>query len=291
MERKGLVLAGGLGSRLYPVTLAVSKQLLPVFDKPMIYYSLSVLMLAKIKEIGIILTPETEGQFRSLLGNGSQWGIELSYIIQEKPEGIAQAYILAEKFLDNKASLMILGDNIFYGGLLSEMLKQAKLILQGATIFSYRVSDPQRYGVISFKEDGNIKDLVEKPKEPPSDYAITGLYFLDHNAPKYARNLKPSARGELEITELLKFYLRNGSLKVKKMNRGFAWLDTGEHDTLLDASNFVRALQKRQGLQIGSPDEVALQNQWISRKMFEERLLQFENTEYGKSLKRVNLDS
>ena len=263
IQRKGIILAGGSGTRLYPLTIAVSKQLLPVYDKPMIYYPLTVLMLTGIREILVITTPQDLGQFQRLLGNGSQWGISLTYEVQPCPDGIAQAFVLAESFLDGEPSLMVLGDNIFFGHGLPELLATANAQTTGATVFGYHVSDPRRYGVVDFDNDGTVKSIIEKPEVPASNYAVTGLYFVDGTAPERAKQLKPSARGELEITALLESYLNDGSLKVEKMGRGYAWLDTGTHNTLLDASNFVRTLTERQGLQVGSPDEVAVYMRWV----------------------------
>ena len=258
-ERKGIILAGGSGTRLYPLTIAVSKQLLPIYDKPMVYYPLTVLMLTGIRDILIITTPEDQAQFQRLLGDGSQWGINLHYKIQPNPEGLAQAFILAEDFLAGAPSAMVLGDNIFFGHGLPEVLAAADAQTSGATVFGYHVSDPERYGVVDFDVDGTVRAIIEKPEVPPSNYAVTGLYFVDGTAPERAKSVKPSARGELEITALLEAYLRDGNLRVEKMGRGYAWLDTGTHASLLDASNFVRTLTERQGLQVGSPDEVAYQ--------------------------------
>ena len=265
-NRKGIILAGGSGSRLYPLTKAVSKQLLPVYDKPMIFYPLTVLMMAQIREILIITTPDDIGLFKRLLGDGTQWGISLSYKTQPRPEGLAQAFIIAEDFLDGAPSAMILGDNIFFGDGLFQILNYSNIELLGATVFGYHVSKPERYGVIDFDINGKVNRLIEKPQKSPSNYAVTGLYFLDHSASKRAKKIKPSKRGELEITSLLKTYLDDGLLIVKKLGRGYAWLDTGTFSSLLDASNFVRTLTVRQGLQVGSPEEVALQLNWIHAK-------------------------
>ena len=265
-ERKGIILAGGSGTRLYPLTIAVSKQLLPIYDKPMIFYPLTVLMLAGIRDILVITTPEDQEQFRRLLGDGGQWGINLHYKIQPSPEGLAQAFILAEDFLAGAPSAMVLGDNIFFGHGLSKLLAEAESQTSGATVFGYHVSDPERYGVVDFNLDGTVKAIIEKPEVPPSNYAVTGLYFVDGSAPKRAKSVKPSVRGELEITALLEVYLRDGNLRVEKMGRGYAWLDTGTHASLLDASNFVRTLTERQGLQVGSPSEVAYQSKWITKE-------------------------
>lgn len=262
-DRKGIILAGGSGTRLYPITMAVSKQLLPVYDKPMIYYPLSVLMLAGIREIAIITTPQDADQFVRLLGDGSQWGMAFTYIEQPSPDGLAQAYILAEDFLDGAASALVLGDNIFFGHGLPEILHRADAQTRGGVVFGYHVADPERYGVVAFDEDGKARQIIEKPKVAPSNFAVTGLYFLDGDAPRRARQVRPSARGELEITTLLEMYLAEDLLSVERMGRGYAWLDTGTHASLLDAGNFVRTLEERQGLQTGSPDEIAYDRGWI----------------------------
>lgn len=262
-KRKGIILAGGLGTRLYPITLSVSKQLLPIFDKPMIYYSLSVLMLAGLKEIVIITNPEYLYQYKQLLGDGSKWGLNFEFIVQPSPDGIAQAYILAEDFLDGAASALILGDNIFYGNGLTKILESANALSRGGSIFVYRVSEPQQYGVICFDAEGNAKSIKEKPDKPKSNYAITGLYFLDGEASTRAKSISPSIRGELEITDLLNTYLVENTLSVQKMGRGYAWLDTGTYENLLDAGNLIKALQQRTGIQIGDPDEIAYQKKWI----------------------------
>lgn len=281
-HRKGIILAGGSGTRLYPVTMAVSKQLLPVYDKPMIYYPLSALMLNGIREIAIITTPTDREQFRPLLGDGSQWGIALTYIVQAAPNGLAEAYILAETFLDGHPSALILGDNIFYGDGLPELLAAADSNSDGGTVFGYRVSDPERYGVVGFDEAGQANSLIEKPKKPVSNYAVTGLYFLDNRASARAKTIKPSARGEIEITSLLEIYLAEGSLKVEKLGRGYAWLDTGTHGSLLDAGKLVRTLQERQGLLVGSPDEIAFENNWISKDSLKAFSEKFGKNQYGK---------
>ena len=280
-QRKGIILAGGSGTRLYPLTMAVSKQLLPIYDKPMIYYPLTVLMLAGIREILIITTPQDQDQFQRLLGDGSQWGIRLEYKIQPSPDGLAQAFILAEDFLDGAPSAMVLGDNIFFGHGLPEVLAAANEQVTGATVFGYHVSDPERYGVVDFDADGTVRTVIEKPEVPPSNYAVTGLYFVDGSAPERAKQVTPSARGELEITSLLESYLNDGILRVEKMGRGYAWLDTGTHASLLDASNFVRTLTERQGLQVGSPDEVAFQKSWINQRQLLDRSRVFQKNKYG----------
>jgi len=287
MKRKGIILAGGSGTRLWPNTIGVSKQLLPVFDKPMIYYPLSALMLAGIREVAIITTPEDQSQFKRLLGDGSQWGLALTYIVQPSPDGLAQAYILAEDFLDGLPSALVLGDNIFYGHGLTEILERASLMLAGGTVFGYHVSDPESYGVVGFDANGRANTIVEKPTHPPSNYAVTGLYFLDEKAPERAKKVIPSSRGELEIVSLLKVYLEEGSLNVETMGRGIAWLDTGTHANMLDASNFVRTLTERQGMQVGSPDEIAFHNGWISKDELRERAELFSKNNYGRFLARL----
>ena len=286
-NRKGIILAGGSGTRLYPLTMAVSKQLLPIYDKPMIYYPLTVLLLAGIREIMIITTPQDQDQFQRLLGDGTQWGIHLEYKIQPSPDGLAQAFILAEDFLDGAPSAMVLGDNIFFGHGLPQVLAAADAQGNGATVFGYHVSDPERYGVVDFEADGRVKIIIEKPASPPSNYAVTGLYFVDGSAPERAKQVTPSARGELEITSLLESYLTDGALRVEKMGRGYAWLDTGTHASLLDASNFVRTLTERQGLQVGSPDEVAFRCGWISAEQLTERAKVFEKNKYGQYLLKL----
>ncbi len=264
-ERKGIILAGGSGTRLYPITIGVSKQLMPIYDKPMIYYPLSVLMLTGIRDIAIITTPQDQDQFQRVLGDGSQWGIRLSYVVQPDPGGLAQAYTLTEDFLAGAPSCMVLGDNIFFGHGLPDLLAQADSKAVGGTVFGYHVNDPERYGVVAMDAAGKVIGITEKPKVPPSNYAVTGLYFLDGRASERARQVKPSARGEVEITSLLEMYLEEGTLDVKRMGRGFAWLDTGTHGSLLDAGNFVRTLQTRQGVQSGCPEEIAFHQGWISR--------------------------
>ena len=280
-KRKGIILAGGSGTRLYPVTMGSSKQLLTIYDKPMVYFPLSTLMFAGIREIAVITTPDDQPQFKRLLGDGSEWGLSLTYITQPSPDGLAQAFILAEEFLDGAPSALVLGDNIFFGHGLPELLASADQRQTGGTVFGYRVSDPERYGVVGFDAEGQVRSIIEKPEKPASNYAVTGLYFLDADAPARARQVKPSARGELEITTLLEMYLADGNLTVEKMGRGFAWLDTGTHDSLLDAGNFVRTLQKRQGLQVGSPDEIAFGMGWIGRDKLLRRAEVFKKNEYG----------
>ena len=288
-QRKGIILAGGSGTRLYPLTMAVSKQLLPIYDKPMIYYPLTVLMLAGIREILIITTPQDQDQFQRLLGDGSQWGIRLEYKIQGSPDGLAQAFMLAEDFLDGAPSAMVLGDNIFFGHGLPQVLAAADAQTDGATVFGYHVSDPERYGVVDFDTEGSVQSIIEKPAVPPSNYAVTGLYFVDGTAPERAKQVTPSARGELEITSLLETYLNDGTLRVEKMGRGYAWLDTGTHASLLDASNFVRTLTERQGLQVGSPDEVAYEMKWITRNELQMRVEVFGKSNYGNYLRECFL--
>lgn len=281
--RKGIILAGGSGTRLYPITMGVSKQLLPIYDKPMIYYPLSVLMLTGIREIAIITTPDDQTQFQRLLGDGSQWGLRLEYLVQPRPEGLAQAYILAEEFLAGAPSAMVLGDNIFYGHGLTQLLAVADARAD-ATVFGYHVADPERYGVVAFDARDRAVQIIEKPAQPPSNYAVTGLYFLDADAPRRARQVQPSARGELEITTLLETYLHEGRLTVERMGRGYAWLDTGTHASLLDAGNFVRTLEQRQGMQSGCPDEIAHLQGWISDDDLRARAKMFGKNEYGRYL-------
>ena len=283
-KRKGIILAGGTGSRLYPVTLGLSKQLVPIFDKPMIYYPLSVLMLAGIKEVCVIITPESKNQFVSVLGNGSQWGMSITYIIQPSPEGLAQGYILGEEFLDGAPSALILGDNIFHGSGLINLLTSANLRDKGGTVFGYEVSNPSQYGVVSFDNNGRANSIIEKPSEPKSNFAVTGLYFLDASASARAKDVRPSERGELEITSLLNTYLEEGSLNVEIMSRGYAWLDTGTHTSLLDAGNFVRTLQQRQGLQVGCLEEIAFKNGWIDADKLAQEGQKYSKTQYGQYL-------
>jgi glucose-1-phosphate thymidylyltransferase len=282
--RKGIILAGGSGTRLYPVTIGVSKQLMPIYDKPMIYYPISVLMLAGIREIALITTPQDQEQFRRALGDGSNWGISLTYIVQPSPDGLAQAYLLAEDFLDGAPSCLVLGDNIFFGHGLPELLAEAAAKPEGGTVFGYHVNDPERYGVVEMDTDGKITGIVEKPEVAPSNYAVTGLYFLDGKASERAAKVKPSARGEVEIVSLLEMYLEEGSLDVKRMGRGFAWLDTGTHGSLLDAGNFVRTLQLRQGLQTGCLEEIALKQGWIDVDTVRAQAELMKKNDYGKYL-------
>ena len=285
--RKGILLAGGTGSRLHPITLSISKQLLPIYDKPMIYYSLSVLMLAGLREIAIITTPQDQEQFKRLLGDGSQWGLSLTYVTQSSPDGLAQAYTLCEAFLDGAPSAMVLGDNIFFGHGLPESLSRAAERGQGGTVFGYRVVDPERYGVLDFGADGQVRKIIEKPSQPPSPYAVTGLYFLDGTAPQRAARLTPSARGELEITSLLQSYLDEEALHVELIGRGYAWLDTGTHGSLLDASNFVRTLSERQGQQVGCPEEIAWRKGWIDDAALAAQAKRLGKNGYGAYLDRL----
>ena len=281
MTRKGIILAGGSGTRLHPITRAVSKQLLPLYDKPMIYYPLSVLMLAGIREIAIITTPVDQEQFRRLLGDGSDLGLTFTWIVQPAPEGLAQAYVLAEEFLAESPSAMILGDNIYYGHGLPGLLASAAARIEGGTVFGYKVADPERYGVVEFDVMGRAISIEEKPKAPKSDYAVTGLYFLDGRAPSFACDIRPSARGELEITELIGRYLAEGTLTVEFMGRGFAWLDTGTHDSLIEASGFVRTIEKRQGLKVGCPEEIAYRMGFIGRDQLLRLAQALMKTDYG----------
>ncbi|WP_289043984.1 glucose-1-phosphate thymidylyltransferase RfbA [uncultured Aliiroseovarius sp.] len=287
MERKGIILAGGSGTRLYPITMAVSKQLLPVYDKPMIYYPISALMLAGIREVAIITTPEDQSQFKRLLGDGSAIGMSFRYIEQPSPDGLAQAYILAEDFLAGAPSALVLGDNIFFGHGLQDLLSEANAKQSGGTVFGYRVADPERYGVVGFDDEGKVNTIIEKPETPPSNYAVTGLYFLDGNAPSRAKTVRPSDRGELEITSLLEMYLDADELSVQLMGRGYAWLDTGTHGSLLDAGNFVRTLEKRQGQQVGSLEEIAYANGWMTEAELNARAKFFAKNDYGRYLSQL----
>ena len=284
--RKGIILAGGSGTRLYPITIGVSKQLLPIYDKPMIYYPLSVLMLSNIREIAIITTPEDQSQFQRLMGDGSQWGLRFEWIVQPSPDGLAQAYLLAADFLAGAPSAMVLGDNIFFGHALPTILRRADERPAGGTVFGYRVADPERYGVLAYDGD-RVTRIIEKPKNPPSNYAVTGLYFLDATAPERAAQVKPSERGELEITDLLETYLADDLLTVERMGRGYAWLDTGTHASLLDAGNFVRTLTARQGLQTGSPEEIAFEQGWIKKDDLMKAAEPLGKNAYGAYLRQI----
>ena len=287
MKRKGIILAGGSGTRLYPVTHTISKQLLPVYDKPMIYYPLTTLMLGGIQEILIISTPQDLPQFENLLGDGSQWGLKLSYKEQPSPDGLAQAFILGEDFIGDDLSTLILGDNIFYGHDLENLLHSANTRESGATVFAYHVNDPERYGVAAFNTDNQVISLEEKPKQPKSNYAVTGLYFYDQKVVELANHLKPSARGELEITDLNKLYLDSNELFVEMMDRGYAWLDTGTHDSLLDASQFISTIENRQGLKVACPEEIAYGKQWITKTDLTDLAKPLMKNQYGEYLLKL----
>ena len=286
-QRKGIILAGGAGTRLHPITMSLSKQLLPVYDKPMIYYPLATLMLAGIREYLIITTPRDQASFRDLLGTGAQWGLSFEYVIQDAPNGIAQALILGEKFLNGAPSALILGDNIFYGANLTGLLQSAAQRESGATVFGYYVQDPERYGVVQFDAQGKVMDLLEKPKSPPSNYAVTGIYFYDQRASALARRLKPSPRGELEITDLNRAYLALGDLHVERLGRGTAWLDTGTHNSLLDAGVFVRIIEERQGLKVACVEEIAWRSGFIDTEHLVKLAAPLAKSGYGEYLQRL----
>jgi glucose-1-phosphate thymidylyltransferase len=287
MQRKGIILAGGSGTRLHPATLAISKQLLPVFDKPMIYYPLSTLMLGGIRDILIISTPQDTPRFQQLLGDGARWGLNLSYAVQESPDGLAQAFIIGEDFIGNSPSTLVLGDNLFYGHDFNQLLERADARTDCASVFAYHVQDPERYGVVEFNDDGKAISLEEKPAKPRSNYAVTGLYFYDENVAKMARTLKPSPRGELEITDLNRMYMDIGKLDVEIMGRGYAWLDTGTHESLLDAGQFIATIEQRQGLKVACPEEIAFRKGWINAAQLEELAAPLRKNGYGQYLVRV----
>ncbi len=284
MKRKGIILAGGSGTRLYPITQSVSKQLLPVYDKPMVYYPLAVLMQAGIREVLVINTPHEQEQFKRLLGDGSQWGMQIHYAVQPSPDGLAQALLIAKDFLAGAPSCLVLGDNIFHGQGLNLLLSKADAQIDGATVFGYWVRDPERYGVAEFDETGHVIGLEEKPQHPRSHYAVTGLYFYDGRAPELAARLAPSSRGELEITDLNRLYLQEGSLRLEKMGRGYAWLDTGTHESLLQASNFIETIEQRQGLRVCCPEEIAYFNQWIDAEKLKDLAAPLAKNGYGQYL-------
>ena len=284
---KGIVLAGGAGTRLHPITRGVSKQLLAVYDKPMVYYPISVLMLAGIREIMIITTPEDQSSFQRLLGDGSRFGVEFTYAVQPRPEGLAQAFLIGKEFIGNDSVALVLGDNIFYGAHLSRLVRSAAARPKGATVFGYYVCDPERFGVVEFDADGNAISIEEKPKQPKSNYAVTGLYFYDNDVVKIAETIKPSARGELEITSVNNEYLKRGDLHVETLGRGYAWLDTGTHESMLEAANFIHTIETRQGMQVACLQEIAFENNWLTAQEIRDGIQDMLKTEYGQYLMRV----